>query len=116
MARLDSVPIGIESILLMTYIVFYFFNEFKTITTENVYDRPTFWLAIGVFIYIGVTFFFNILANSLIKEDFSKYYYYSYFGDIFKNLFFAIGIIFFSKTGTNERKKTINKVPYLDMI
>jgi len=116
MARVDSVPIGIESILLMTYIVFYFFNEFKTITNENVYDRPTFWIAIGVFIYIGATFFLNILGNSLAKEDFNKYYYYSYFGDILKNIFFAIAIIFFAKSGPKEKKNIITKVPYLDMI
>lgn len=116
MARLDSVPIGIESILLMTYIVFYFYSQFKIITVENVYDKSSFWLAIGVLIYIGVTFFFNILANSLIKEDFSKYYYYSYFGDIIKNLFFSVAIFFMTKTSFKEKKKNSNKVPYLDMI
>ncbi len=113
--RLDSIPIGIESIVLMIFIVFYFYFQLKNVSNQTLYDNFSFWLVLGILIYIGFTFFFNILANSLNPDHFSKYYFYSFFGDILKNIIFLIGIIFLAKNSVNEKKNNPS-IPYLDVI
>jgi hypothetical protein len=68
----------------------------------------------GIFIYIGMTFFFNILADNLSNETYDNYWYLTYFGDIAKNIFATIGIsIYVSKTRVVKKSETI---PNLDMI
>lgn len=112
--RLDSIPIGIESIVLMILIIFYFYSQFKNISDQNIYDSFSFWIVLGILIYIGFTFFFNILSNSLDQNLFSKYYHYSFLGDILKNILFAVAIIFFTPKSSGEKNQP-HSYPYLDM-
>lgn len=114
---IDSIPIGIESIFLMIFILIYFYSELKNVSSQNIYDSYSFWIIIGILIYIGFTFFFNILANSLDRNFLGKYFFYSYLGDIIRNIFFGISVLFIAKTNAKEKSKTIsNMPPYLDMI
>jgi len=114
--RIDSVPIGIESILLFIYILFFFAQYFKSLHND-IYENFSFWFVIGILAYLGITFFFNILANSLERESFAKYFFYSYLGDIIKNILFAIGIYHYSKSRhlSNSKLKS-SHIPNLDMI
>jgi hypothetical protein len=114
--RIDSVPIGIETILLITFIIYFFYLYFKNLSAGYIYENAYFWLVTGILIYLGFTFFFNILANSLNQEHFNKYFYYSYFGDIIKNILFAVAVIFFARKNQNNQGKESLNVPYLDMI
>lgn len=114
--RLDSIPIGIESIFLMILIIYYFYSQLRNVSTQNIYDTYSFWIVIGILIYIGFTFFFNILANSLDRVLFRKYYFYSYFGDIIRNIFFGISVLFMAKSKKNEKSQLGKNIPYLDMI
>ncbi len=115
-SRLDSIPIGVETIFLITYIIYFLYLYFKDVNNEYIYNNASFWLVIGVFIYLGFTFFFNILANNLDVTHFKNYYYYSFLGDILKNIFFAIAIVLFSRSNNNSRKIKSRNVPYLDMV
>lgn len=114
--RIDSIPIGLESLLLITFIIYFFYLYFKKINNESLYSNYSFWLVTGILLYIGFTFFFNILANSLDHENFKKYFYYSYFGDILKNIFFSIAIIFYSKNNQKNKAENSASIPFLDMI
>jgi hypothetical protein len=111
-ARLDSIPIGIESIVLMTFVIYYFYFQLKNVTPKSIYEFSSFWFVLGIMIYLGFTFFFNILANSLSPPFFFKYYYYTYLGDILKNLFFSIAIMFASKNNIPHTPT----IPKLDLI
>lgn len=113
--RLDSFPIGIESIIVLVYTVLYFYNILKTASNESIIEKSSFWFIIGILIYISFTFFFNILANSLDREIINSYFHYSYLGDILKNILFTIGIYFLSKEAKSVPKKDPDKVPFLDM-
>jgi len=81
-----------------------------------IYDNAYFWLVTGILIYVGFTFFFNILANSLHKDFINKYFIYSYFGDILKNILFAIAVFYFAKQKNSKPTNESLNVPYLDMI
>lgn len=114
--RLDSIPIGIESIVLMIFVIFYFYSQLKNVSNQSLYENFSFWIVLGILSYIGLTFFFNILANSLDTVHFSKYYFYSYLGDILKNIFFSLGVIFLAKKIANGKKNNPSSIPYLDII
>lgn len=113
--RLDTVPIGIETILVFILIFYFFFEQFKSTKDQLLYSNYVFWVVIGIMIYLGGSFFFNILANHLNNEQITDYWYWSYLADIIKNIFFGVGLIVFSR---NPKQKQAIKppLPYLDMI
>lgn len=112
---IDSIPIGIESILIFIFIFYYFFQSLRNNTTF-VYQNTSFWLIVGILIYLGGTFFFNILGNNINNEDVNKYWYFSYIGDILKNIFFSIAILFLARNPKDKSFSKAESVPYLDMI
>ena len=116
--RIDSIPIGVESILLFVYVFIYFYSLIQKFDYQlNLYERASFWFIVGIFIYLGTTFFFNILGNAMDKELIDSYFHYTYLGDIVKNIFFSIGILLIPKTPEfRNDKKNGKDIPYLDMI
>lgn len=114
--RLDSIPIGIESILLFIYI-FYFFYEFsKQIKDTFIYNHYTFWIGVGIMIYLGGSFFFYILINNLSRSEVNTFGNLTYVAEIIKNLLFAISIYLFKKHPVKNIQDQTKKIPNLDMI
>src|SRR4029450_11701183 len=91
--RIDSIAIGVESILIFVYIFFFFMDNLNSPKDGFIYANHTFWISVGLLIYLGGSFFINILANSLSKEEFDKYWYLNYIADIVKTVFFATALI-----------------------
>lgn len=113
--RLDSIPVGIETILLFIYI-FYFFYEFSKQTKDVfIYNHYLFWIAVGIMIYLGGSFFFYILINHLDHEEVEKFGNMTYVAEVLKNMLFCIAIYIYSKSPLNKIQKTDN-IPNLDMI
>lgn len=113
--KLDSIPIGIETIVIFIYIIFFLFEQFKIEKANYIYSNPGFLLAIGIMIYLGGTFFFNILVNHMDSSDIVKYIQYTFIADIIKNLFFAFALTVFIKD-SRKRVHQTKSIPYLDMI
>lgn len=116
LVRLDSVPIGIETILIMTYIFYFFYEIAKDATSNYIYTHYCFWLSVGILIYLGGSFFFYILINNLNKSQVNTFGNLTYLAEIFKNVIFGIAIIVYSRYPLERRKKEYSSMPYLDMI
>jgi hypothetical protein len=110
--RLDSLGIGIETILLFIYIILFFYDFFKNPKVSFVYNHYCFWISLGILVYLGSSFFFNILANHMTSNQMEKYWSLTLITEFIKNLFLVASIIIFNKQQTN--KKTSASVPYLD--
>lgn len=111
--KIDTIPIGIETILLFVYILFFFYNYFKEIDNRYIYNEPCFWVAVGILLYLGGSFFFNILANHLSIEEMVNYWYVTYIAEVLKNLLFAIAMIIYAR---QPKETTPEKsIPYLDL-
>jgi len=112
---LDSVPIGIETILIFIYI-FCFFYESSKLTKDNyIYNQYCFWIAVGILIYLGGSFFFYILIDHLDKAEIDSFGNLTFLAEIIKNILFSVAILIYAR----QPKKTSKKpptVPYLDMI
>ena len=114
-ARLDSISIGIETILIFIYI-FYFFYEFSKNTKDVfIYNHYAFWIAVGIMIYLGGSFFFYILINHLDQNEVEKFGNMTYVAEIIKNLLFAFSIFLYKKFPFNNIHNHPKKIPNLDM-
>jgi len=113
--KLDSISIGIETILVFIYI-FYFFYEFSKNTKDVfIYNHYGFWLAVGIMIYLGGSFFFYILINSLTESEIDKFSNMTYVAEITKNLLFAFSIFIYKKHPVNKPQNHSKNIPNLDM-
>jgi len=111
--RLDSVPVGVESILVFVYIFLFFLEEMKYSRTTYIYHHHCFWISVGLLFYLGGSFFINILADSFTNEEFQKYWYLNYIADTIKTFLFATSFLFIGK---KSNARSTSTVPYLDMI
>ena len=110
--RLDSLAIGIETILLFVYIIFYFYDYFRNPKATVVYNHYCFWISIGILIYLGSSFFFNILANHMTDKEMEALYYYTNIPEFIKNLVLVASIIVFSRQPRQPSRPA--SIPYLD--
>ena len=115
-SRIDAIPIGIESILIFIYICLFFSERMKASRQEFIYNHPIFWISVGILVYLGGSFFINIMANTLPYEELQKYWYFNYVADTVKTCFFAIALIFYSRVSKEKEHNKQGSVPFLDMI
>ncbi len=114
--RLDTIPIGVETILIFIFIFYYFFQYFKNVNDSTGYNNPLFWIIVGILVYLGSTFFFNILADSVNREQIHNYWYFTYIGDILKNILLSIGVILYAFKPPKPSSSSQSSIPYLDII
>jgi len=112
--KIDAIPIGIETILLFIYIFFFFSDYFAKTATEYVYNHYCFWICVGILIYLGGSFFLNILANNI--SNIHDYWYLTYIAETIKNALFVIAIFLISKRIDEKVKSKVHAIPYLDLI
>lgn len=110
--RIDSVPVGIETILMLLFSFIYFHQYFNENRTTYIYNDPNFWIVVGILIYLCSSFFFNILANQVSNE----YWYFTFIPEIIKNILFSLSIIKYKDTSKENSTIKSSNVPYLDLI
>jgi len=111
---LDSVPIGIETILIFIFIFFFLYEQLRDVKGVPIYDNYFFWISIGLFIYLGGSFFIYLLADSLTPTEIVKYWFFTYVVEIIKNSLFILAIFIYSK---NPNKTNSNQtLPNLDFM
>jgi hypothetical protein len=110
--KFDSIPIGIETILIFIFIFFFLYEQLKEAKNQPIYSHYFFWNAIGLFIYLGGSFYIYILSNSLTDEEIHQYWFFTYIVEIIKNLLFATALLIYSK---NPIKRNLKQaLPNLD--
>ena len=115
--RVDSIPIGIETILVFIYIFYFLFEFSKNSKDVFIYNHYAFWLSFGIMIYLGGSFFLNIFFNHLDKHAKLKFANVSYTTEIIKNILFLISVLVYKKFPSNNlQKQPPKKIPNLDMI
>ena len=112
--KIDAVPIGIETILIFIFIFLFFYSYFNNNTTEYIYNNYCFWISVGILIYLGGSFFLNILANNV--SNITDYWYLTYIAETIKNILFSIAIVIISRKSNQISKGSNSNIPYLDLI
>ena len=113
--NLDTIAIGVETILLFSYVICFFYEQFRKQTSLSIYNHYCFWISVGILIYLGGSFFFYIMANHLTDSEINRYWEFTYIGEIIKNILFSLSVYLFAR---NKAENGMNKriLPNLDMV
>jgi hypothetical protein len=99
---IDSVPIGIETILILIYCFYYLYEQMNDVSTMFIYNKYSFWIILGMVIYLSGSFFIYVFANQFSKEI-NQYWFITNILSILKNIFFAIAI-YLNAIDTSKKK------------
>jgi len=112
--RLDSIPIAIETIFIFFFIFLYFQELLKN--SNPILSKNYFlWIAIGILIYLGGSFFIYILANNLEYKELIQFWFITYIVELIKNALFIVAMILFAKNRSdNKQSSSQNPLPNLD--
>ena len=111
--KLDSISIGAETLILLIVAIYFFYEQFRDLSTLYIYNHYCFWLAIGVLIYLCGSFFLFIYGDKITENEKEKFWFFTYIVEIIKNISFAVAVIvYMRRTITGSKKQDI---PYLDI-
>lgn len=108
---IDSVPIGIETILILIFSFYYFYEQMQDTTNLFIYTRFSFWIVLGMVLYLAGSFFIYIYSSQLSQQEIRKYWIFTNIFSILKNIFFAIAIIVNAKHAVQKPSKKYNLYP-----
>lgn len=111
---MDSIPIGVETILLLAFSFYFLYERTKDTTTLFIYNTYQFWIVLGIVLYLAGSFFIYIFCNYLSPAEVRKYWVVTNFFSILRTLFFALAIIYNSKPPRNNTLVTDFELTYLN--
>lgn len=99
----DSLTNVLESILLIIYAIFYFFEQIRKPDHIFFYAIPEFWIIVAILLYFSGTFFIVLYAQSQIENDSFKLQYsvINNAFDILKNLLLGVAMIMHGDKNNN---------------
>lgn len=109
---IDSIPIGLETLLILLFSFYYFYEQMSDLENHYIYNRYHFWIIIGIILYLAGSFFIYIFANHVDKQTRNQFWFLTYFFYVVKNLFFLIGLMNYKKRAQGQPLKTL--YPYLN--
>lgn len=114
--KFDSVPIGVETILIFIFVSLFFAEQLKQVDENPIYTNYFFWIAVGLIVYLGGSFFIFILTNSLSSSEIDSFWYWTFIAEIIKNLLIIFAIFLYAKRKPQNNNQPNRSIPYLDMI
>ena len=102
--ELPFVPLVIEYVTLLIFIIYFFFEVMQDITTEPVYQKPVFWISAAFILnFSGNFFLFLYSKNSYNDEAFNRQYLIIYGTvTIAKNILLSISAIIKESRGIEK--------------
>ncbi len=111
---IDSIPIGMEAILVLIFSFYYLFERMNDTSTLFIYNHYSFWIILGMLLYLAGSFFIYIFSAQLLSEhrgsEVAHYWIFTNIFSILKNIFFAIAIIINAKQ--SERESNVHRELY----
>ena len=114
-SRIDSIPIGIESIIIISFSFYFFYEKIKNPSVGYIYSDYRFWILIGMIVYLAGSFFIYIYGEQLEASEWKKIKHLPLLFYIIRALFFSIAIIAFINTPEEKPKLSSKKIPFLDI-
>lgn len=113
---LDTYGVGIETIIIFLYVFSFLYDQSKSDDSESIFSKSLFWISMGLLIYLGGSFFFNILVTEMSLAEFDNYYHYTYLAELVKNILFLIALFKVSDLSVKKKEPVTQiQMPYLDL-
>lgn len=91
---IDSIPIGIETILILIFSFYYLYEQMQDTENLFIYTRYPFWIVLGMMLYLSGSFFIYIYTSQLVYDKtVAHYWMFTNIFSILKNIFFTIAIL-----------------------
>jgi hypothetical protein len=101
---IDSIPIGVETILILAFGFYFLYEQTNDTTTLFIYNKPAFWVIFGMILYLAGSFFIYIFANYTTRTVIEPYWFITNIASIVKNIFFCIAIYINAKPSKESIK------------
>ena len=88
--KFDSLPASLESILIITYSILFFYEQLKNPENTFVYSSKKFWIVIAMLLYLAATFILFISTAYMSEQERLEYWPINLIANITKNLFLII--------------------------
>jgi hypothetical protein len=105
---LDSIPIGVEAILILIFSFYYLYEQMQDAENLFVYSRYLFWIVLGMMLYLAGSFFIYIYTSQLPPSQIAHYWIFTNIFSILKNVFFSLGIIVYKSQATKQNIRQYN--------
>lgn len=107
--QFDSIAIGIESIIVISLCVSYFFSQIRESTNMEFYSTFNFWAVIAFFIYFSGTFFLYIMTEKMMHnlKFQSMYFLINISFNIVKNIMLCIATTMKVNSDAKESKRSL---------
>ena len=94
MAGFDSFAIGIESIIIIIFCIYYLYLQIKSANDLMIYSTFNFWIIITFLIYFAGTFFLYIMTENMVYDvAFQKLYFIINISfNILKNILLSVAM------------------------
>ena len=109
----DSIPIATETLVLLVFSIYFFYEQFKDASSLYIYNHYCFWITIGILIYLCGSLFIYVYADQMTSQQVTQFWFFTYVVEIIKNLLFTVAIIIYSRKSIHKPKKI--SIPYLDI-
>jgi hypothetical protein len=106
--KFDSLPATLESVLIIIYCIYYFYDQLNKPQVSFIYSTSHFWITIGIFIYLAGTFFLFVQASVLSDKERSSFWTINLISNIMKNILFSISFIIPTRPSNDEMKKPLH--------
>ncbi|RPD48970.1 hypothetical protein [Paracnuella aquatica] len=111
--RIDSIPIGVETILILIFSFYYLYEEMNNTSVLFLYNKYQFWVVIAFMIYLSGCFFMYIFANQLPQQMVNEYWFIIDIFLILKNVLFSIAILVFALSRNEKTPPRIHQIKAL---
>ena len=102
---IDSIPIGIETILIFVFFFYYLFEQTNGDTSLISYNKYELWIVTGIMIYLAGSFFISVLGNQVDTNTLGEFWPLTHALYVLKNIFFAVGIFTYIKQSKTSPPK-----------
>lgn len=109
----DSIPTVIECLILLSFSIFYLYEQIKDPNNLFLYNTPNFWIVVGIILFFSGTFFLFIYGQSSSKlPDWDKTFrLINGVCSLLEYILFLIAFIIAKKTINNPKSNLIVKKP-----
>lgn len=92
--ELPFIPVSIEHVLLLIFILYYFFETIQNLTTEPVYQKAIFWVSVAFIINSAGNFFLFLYSRISFNDEAFKDQYTIIYSTVtlLKNILLCISI------------------------
>jgi len=104
--RFDSLPASLEAIVIITFTIYYLYEQNNKPQITFIYLSYTFWIIFAFLIYLSGTFFLFIKSSNLPDETRNSFWSINLVCNVLKNILFAVA--FFMRKNNSKPDSLTN--------